>query len=157
MGLFSEKSCPLEDNYLKVYGIPAPQKWKPADCPDCQYQEKNKCQYKKVLAQQEQYHKRGQPVLIKRINMSNPPAHRKRAEADALKKTGLSADEQKEYWVISEQLDTSWESAGIEGRKEVFEHLDQWKVHLEKGLSPSQAYAQVQEWLIQREEFRRRS
>ena len=50
MGLFSEKSCPLEDNYLKVYGIPAPQKWKPEDCPECQYQENNKCQYKKVLA-----------------------------------------------------------------------------------------------------------
>ena len=88
--------------------------------------------------------------------MSNPPAHRKKAEADALKKTRFSADEQKEYWVISEQLDVSWESAGLEGRKEVFEHLDQWKVHLEKGLSPSQAYAQVQEWLKQRDEFRRR-
>jgi hypothetical protein len=157
MGLFSEKSCPLEDNYLKVYGISAPQKWKPEDCPECQYQEKNKCQYKKVLAQQEQYRKRGQPVLIKRINMSNPIAQRKKAEADALKKTGFTANEQKEYLAISEQLDIRWEAAGIDDRKEVFEHLDQWKVHLEKGLSPSQAYAQVQEWLRQREEFRRRS
>jgi hypothetical protein len=148
-------SCPLEDGYLKIYGIPAPQKWKPADCPECQYQEKQKCNYKKALAHHEQFHKRGQPVLAKRVNMSNPAAQRKKAETEALKKAGLSSEEQKEYWVISTQLDITWESAGLDGRKEVLEHLDQWKVHLEKGLGPSQAYVQVQEWLKQRAEFRK--
>ena len=157
MGLFSPKSCPLEKNYLTVYGIQAPQKWKAEDCPQCQYLEDNNCQYKKVLAQHARFHKRGQPVLAKRFNMSNPPVHRKKAETDALKKAGFSADEEKEYWIISSQLDVTWEASGLEGRKEVLEHIDQWKVHLEKGLSPSQAYAQVQEWLRQREEFRKRS
>lgn len=157
MGLFSQRSCPLEVNYLKVYGIPAPHKWKPEDCPGCQYQENNNCQYKKVLERQEQYRKRGQPVLIKRVNMSNPLPQRKKAETDALKKAGLSAEEQKEYWVISTQFDVSWESGGLEGRQDILEHLDHWKVHLEKGLSPAEAYAQVQEWLKQREEFRKNS
>jgi hypothetical protein len=157
MRLFSQPTCPLEDSYLKVYGIPAPQKWKSQDCPRCEYQENQKCQYKKVLAQHEQFHKRGQPVLLKRVNMTNPLIQRKRAETDALKKAGLSSNEQKEYWIISAQFDAAWETAAPAVRKDILEHLDQWKVYLEKGLNPSEAYTQVQAWIKQREEFKKQS
>ncbi len=155
MGLSHQKSCPLEDNFLKVYGIPAPDKWKPQNCPQCQYQEKDRCQYKKAQAQQEKLSKRGQPVLVKRANLTSPLSQRQKAENDALKKAGFSSEEQQQYRMISAQLDVSWEAAGLEARKELLDQLDQWKVHLEKGFKPAEAYNLVKEWLKQREEFRK--
>jgi hypothetical protein len=157
MGLLNSnknKSCPQEEEYFKVYGIPAPEKWQPEACRHCQHQEDGKCLYKKNMARIEENRKRGHPVLMKRVNMSNPAEHRKKAESEALKKAGLSNDEQKEYWIISAQFDLSWENAGTDDRKELLDHLDQWKVQLEKGLGPLAAYEQVKVWLQQREEFR---
>jgi hypothetical protein len=155
MGLFGHQGCPQENEYLKIYGIPAPEKWNPARCQDCQYQENQKCQYKKAMAQQAANLQRGQPVLIKRVNLASPAEQRKKAESEALKKAGLTAQEQKEYWVISTQIDITWEASGPESRRELLEHLDQWKMQLERGLGPQAAYQAVLEWLRQREEFRK--
>ncbi|HSW58476.1 MAG TPA: hypothetical protein VLH15_08750 [Dehalococcoidales bacterium] len=155
MGLMKQTNCPLEENYLEVYGIPSPEPWKPEKCLECQYQEDNKCQFKKMTAQQEQFRKRGQPVLAKRVNLSGSAAQRQKAEKEALKKAGFNDEERKEYWVISTQIEISWESTPPPAREELLDHLDQWRVYLEKGLKPGEAYLQVQEWLRQREEFRK--
>jgi hypothetical protein len=158
MGLFNNskiKKCPQEEDYFKVYGIPAPEKWHPEFCQHCPHQEDRKCQYKKNMAHLEENRKRGHPVLMKRVNMTSAAEQRKKAESEALKNAGLSVDEQKEYWIVSTQIDISWEKAGTDDRRELLDHLDQWKVHLEKGLRPLAAYDQVKIWLQQREEFRK--
>jgi hypothetical protein len=149
------KSCPI--NWLKEYGIHAPQKWKVEDCPECEFLKNEKCEYKQIRSQREQLRKRGEPALVKRGMMTQPAAARKKAETDALKKAGFSADEQKEYWVISIEYDQIWEQTPVENRREILEKIEQWKVHLESGVSPTHAHQKVHEWLKQREDFKNKS
>jgi hypothetical protein len=157
MGLFGGSGCPAEDNHLKEYGIPAPVKWQAEDCLECCYRENGKCAYKKIKAKQADFRKRGAPVLAKRARMYASASERRQAETTALRKAGFVAAEQQEYLTISVEIDAIWESTPEADRRDVLDRLDQWKMQLEKGLSPAQAYLEVQVWLEQREEFKKGS
>jgi len=156
MALF-EKGCPVEKNHLKIYGIPAPQKWKAEDCQECQYLENEKCCGKEALTKQEQMLKRGQPVLVKKASMHLSAAIRHKAEAAALKKAGFSGEEEKGYWLVSATYDALWETASDAQKQDILESLFQLKINLEKGASPAQAQIKVAEWQKQREDFRKQA
>ena len=156
MGLFS-KSCPVEKNHLKIYGIPAPQKWKAEDCQECQYLENEKCSGKEALARHVQMLKRGQPVLVKKASLHLSEEQRRKAETAALKKAGFNQEEEKGYWLVSATYDALWETASDLQKKDILECLAQWKVNLENGASPAQAQIKVAEWQKQREDFRRQA
>jgi hypothetical protein len=155
MGLFG-KSCPVEKDHLKIYGIPAPKKWEAADCLVCEYFEGEKCTAKEALAKHAQLLKRGQPVLAKKACMHLSAAERRKAEAAALKKASLSAEEEKGYWLVSETYEMLWATASDLQKEDILECLVQWKVNLEKGVSPAQAQILVAEWQKQRAEFKKR-
>jgi hypothetical protein len=155
MGLFGGKSCPLRKTYAKIYGIQPPRNWDDEmTCDVCEFYEDSKCEYKKIVAQREAMIKRGEPVLAKRSRMGQPADKRNKSEAEALKRSGLSAAEQEEYRAISKEYDRLWEEASEEQRKEILDSLDQWKVNLEKGESPAQAQESVKAWLSRRAEFK---
>jgi hypothetical protein len=156
MGLFG-KSCPVEKNHLKIYGILAPKKWEAADCLVCEYFEGEKCNAKAAMAKHTQTLKRGQAVLAKKASMHLAKGERRKAEAAALKKAGLSAEEEKGYWMVSDAYETLWENASEQQKEEVLECLVQWKVHLEKGVPPAQAQILVAEWQKQRAEFKKQA
>ncbi|MCR4394794.1 MAG: hypothetical protein NUV31_10530 [Dehalococcoidales bacterium] len=153
MGLFS-KSCPLEKAYLKVYGIHSPKKWTEADCAICEYYQNSKCIYTQVISTKGDPIKRGRPAIVKRAHMTDTPAIREQAEKAAIREAGFTAEEQKEYWSISIEYNRQWEIASDEQKQEILDGLTQWKVYLEKGLSPAGAHEKVKEWLQQRAAFR---
>jgi hypothetical protein len=154
MGLFGQ-SCPLEKGHLPIYGVHSPRKWKKEDCKACEYQQDNKCVYKQVAAKLQSSAKYGYPALIKKSLMGKPAAQREQSEKEALKKAGFSQEYQTEYWTISHEYDIQWEAASEDQKREILDSLGQWKVHLEESLSPRQAHLKVQEWLRQRDEFRK--
>ena len=153
MGLFS-KSCPLEKSHVEIYGIHSPRKWKKEDCFTCSYSEGGKCVYKQKTPIHGQVRKRGYPALVKKSLMNKPAAERGPSEKEAVKKAGFSLNQEEEYWKISRELDARWETASAEEKQEILDSLDQMKVYLESGLSPSQAQEKVQEWLRKRAEFK---
>ena len=154
MRLFS-KSCPLEKEYINVYGINSPKKWTQKDCAECLYLEKNKCAYKQTISKRESLAQRGQPALVKKHGMSKSPKAREGLEKEAMKLSGLSVQEQKEYWTVSVEYDQLWEVSTTDGRQEILDCLEQVKVNLEKGLSPLQANEKAKEWLQKKKEFQK--
>ncbi len=153
MGLFS-KSCPLEKSHIEIYGIHSPRKWKKEDCLICSYSQNGKCAYKRKTPNQDQLHKRGYPALIKKSLLPKAAAERGTAEKDAVKQAGYNQEEEETYWKISREIDAKWEKASLEQQQEILDGLDQFKVYLESGLNPSQAYEKAQDWLQKRAEFR---
>jgi hypothetical protein len=153
MGLFSQ-SCPLEKSHLEIYGIPSPRKWKKADCIECTYTVEGRCNYKQITARHEQMRVRGRPALAKRLHMPDPPETRVQAEKEALESAGFSPSERESYWEVSREYDAQWEKASTAERREILDSLDQWKVHLEAGLAPREAFDKAQEWLKQRAAFK---
>ncbi len=153
MGLFS-KSCPLEKSHIEIYGIHSPRKWKKEDCLICSYSQNGKCVYKQNTLSQDQLRKRGYPALVKKSLLHKPTAERGTAEKEAVKQTGYNLEQEEAYWKISREIDAKWETASAEQQQEILDSLDQFKVYLESGLSPSQAYEKAQEWLQKRAEFR---
>ena len=157
MGLFGKKSCPLEKEHLTIYGIHSPRKWVEQDCLECQYVINAVCNYGEVAAQQKKLIRRGHPAVVKKATLSESVAARQKAEAEAIKKAGFTAAEQKEYWIVSQEYDRLWDEAPPEQKRDVLDRLDQLRIHLEKGESPTSAAAKVTEWLRQREEFKKGS
>ncbi len=155
MGLFGRKSCPLEKEHLEVYGIHAPRKWTEADCQECQYAVEANCNYKEFAGRLEKLNRRGRPVVVKKAMMRETVEARHKAEADALKKAGLNAGEETEYWVISAEYDRLWEEATTDQKTDVLDRLDHLRIYLEKGESPAQAAQNVKSWILQREEFKK--
>lgn len=154
MGLFG-KTCPLRKSYVAIYGIQPPHKFKEEmDCPICEFTVDDKCNFNQIMAQRETWKKRGQPVLVKKSMLTQPPAVREKAESAAVQKAGLNPDEQKEYWQVSREYDRQWETASAKQKSDIMDSLDQWKVQLEKGESPAAAQEKVKEWLQKRAKFR---
>lgn len=153
MGLFG-RSCPLEKSYIKVYGIHPPRKWKKEDCLECEFSRDGKCDYKKMMSRREQLNKRGSPALVKKTAMDQAVTMREKSEQEALKHSGFSSDEVKEYWEVSREYDRLWESSSPNEKQEILDSLGQWKVYLENGDSPLQADEKVKIWLKERARFR---
>ncbi len=153
---FSKKSCPLETSHLVVYGVHSPRKWKKEDCQKCEYQQNNKCNYVQKVTTTEVSAKRGAPALAKKSMMDKPVEVRQQSEKEAVARAGFTADEQRDYWSISQDYDRLWVQASAEQKQDSLDSLGQWKVYLESGLGPIQAQEKVKDWLRKREEFRGR-
>jgi hypothetical protein len=153
VGLFG-KSCPLEISYIKIYGIHSPRKWKKDDCLVCEFFQDSKCHYDSGSSRQQVFTNRGRPALVKKSTMDRPAEARKKSETESVNKAGFSAAELQEYWAVSKEYDELWTESSEEDRREILDRLDQWKVNLEKGLSPFQANEEVKEWLRKRAEFK---
>jgi hypothetical protein len=154
LGLFGRKSCPLQKEYLSVYGIQPPRKWTPQDCPECLHVLDGKCHYQEFIVQHQQQVRRGKPATAKKAVLAESPEMRRKAEAEAVRQAGFSAAEEKEYWTVSLEYDRLWEAAAPAQQAEIRDRLDQLRIHLEKGASPAAAAEKVQAWVRQREEFR---
>ncbi len=156
MGLFG-KSCPQEKEHLALYGIHAPRKWTEKDCVECQYLAGDKCNFKEVAAAQLKLVSRGKPVLAKKANLNGSSETRRKNEAAAVKKAGFSSQEEKEYWLVSDEYEQIWAAAPPAGQRDVIDRLDQLRMNLEKGESPLNAAKKVLEWVNQKEAWKNRS
>ncbi len=96
---YSAENISSKKSYVAIYGIQPPRKWKEImTCDICEFFQDGKCDYKQIMEQRELMNQRGRPVLAKRSRMGHPVGNREKAEADALRKSGFSADELSEYW-----------------------------------------------------------
>jgi hypothetical protein len=139
------KTCPLEE-YWKRQKTPFSDVFSSFletdlkdRCPSCEFWQDGKCKYKKITAQKEQGMMRGYPVLVKRTVMNKPRELRAQFEQAALKYSGLTKEEQKQYWEISSTYDNIWEAANPDEKTEILWRMDEWKRYIDDGYSLKEA------------------
>lgn len=121
----------------------------------CEYWRDGKCSYNKTVAEQEKGMMRGLGVLTKQAMMkaqrsgSFDKETARRAEQAGLHLSGLSKEEQEEYWKISRTYNEKWEKAGLDKQTELEWRMHHWQRFMEDGLSPREADDKAQELIYE--------